>query len=235
MNSDVAVGLLIGAVIGTSTYVWKSNNFTKEQKTLLFVCIIFPPLQWLLILLLLLYNNFKSNNTPQKINEKTLDKNKSNLNSSIDNLTDLKMKGIITDSEYNEKVKNIEAKKSELDLLNSKEYKQLKSLLDSGILMKDEFESKIGILSNTQFTFKEDKSFDKDFNIDFASIFLKFTLLLRWVLGLLFILSFVSSLYTFYATDFHINLIVSLIFFLLGMAMIPPVTTKIMRFFKVKK
>src|SRR5690606_33467971 len=67
---------------------------------------------------------------------------------SISNLTDLKDKGILTDEEYYEKVKKIEDQKIEQDFLNLTEYKQLKSLLDSNILTKDEFENKIEVLKS---------------------------------------------------------------------------------------
>lgn len=62
------------------------------------------------------------------------------------NLSDLRSKGILTDEEYNQKVEKIEANISERELINSTEYKQLKSLLDSGVLTKEEFESKVEII-----------------------------------------------------------------------------------------
>jgi Fe2+ or Zn2+ uptake regulation protein len=46
----------------------------------------------------------------------------------------------------------MKAEKAEQDLKNSTEYKQLKSLLDSGVLTKDEFESKVDLLKQKEKT-----------------------------------------------------------------------------------
>ncbi|TRW97177.1 SHOCT domain-containing protein [Flavobacterium gawalongense] len=146
MENNIGIGLIVGITTASGIYVWNSKDFTKEQKTLLLVCIIFPPLHWLLILLVLGYNKYKSKNTPQRLSEKRLDENKTKLNSSIDNLADLRGKGILTETEYKEIVKKIEAQKTEQELINSTEYKQLKSLLDANILSKNEFEDKLKIL-----------------------------------------------------------------------------------------
>ena len=49
-------------------------------------------------------------------------------------LLELKQSVIITEEEYKTKVEKIDNQKTELAILNSKEYNQLKSLLDSKIL-----------------------------------------------------------------------------------------------------
>ena len=80
--------------------------------------------------------------------ERKVEQVKSNIDNSIANLTELKNKGILTDEEYNTKVNKIEVEKTEQNLKNSIEYKQLKSLFEGGILTKEEFEGKIQLLQN---------------------------------------------------------------------------------------
>jgi hypothetical protein len=62
MNENIGVGLIVGLAIGTSLYIWNSDNFTKPQKIGLVCCIIFPPMQWGSILLVLAYNKYQSEN-----------------------------------------------------------------------------------------------------------------------------------------------------------------------------
>lgn len=71
------------------------------------------------------------------------------MESSIHNLSNLKENGILTESEYNEKIEKIESQKAEHSLLSSIEYKQLKSLFDSGILTKKEFKNKFERIRKT--------------------------------------------------------------------------------------
>lgn len=146
----IIIGSLSALLIYSSAYVWKSNMFTKIQKTLLLICIIFPPAQWLGILIVLVYNNYKLENTPEKLNEKKITEKKIELNSTIDNLLKLKEIGILTNDEYNEKVDKIESRKIEVEIKNSSEYKQLKKLFEINILTKDEFESKVELLQSDE-------------------------------------------------------------------------------------
>lgn len=139
MENNIGVGTIIGLVIASSLYVWNSQNFTKNQKIILLIFIVFPPLQWISILLVLVYNNFINQNKPE-----------TKLNSAKENLTELKNKGLLTIDEYNSKVEKIEIQRNDYDIKNSIEYKQLKSLFDSGILSHDEFNSKIQLLKNTK-------------------------------------------------------------------------------------
>jgi hypothetical protein len=145
---QVIIGAVMGLLISTSLYVWNSNTFTKEQKIFLIICIIFPPAQWIGILIILIYNNYKSENTPEKLIEKKVIEKKINLNSSIENLLELKEKGILTIDEFNEKIEKIETQKIEEEIKNSSEFKQLKSLFDNNILTLAEFENKIKLLEN---------------------------------------------------------------------------------------
>ena len=141
MESNIGVGVIVGLALTSSIYVWNNDKFSSVQKTILLICIIFPPAQWLGILLVSMYNSNTENKTPERKAEKKLD-------STISNLTELKEKGILTEEEYKTKVDKIEVEKTEQNLKNSLEYKQLKSLFDNGILTKEEFESKIQLLQN---------------------------------------------------------------------------------------
>jgi hypothetical protein len=142
MEHNIVVGGIVGLALASSIFVLNSINFSKVQKTGLLICIIFPPAQWLGILLVMAYNSNRDNNTIERKTEKKL-------NSSISNLIELKEKRIITEDEYKTKVEKIENEKSEQFLKNSKEYKQLKSLFDAEVLTKSEFESKIQLLQNS--------------------------------------------------------------------------------------
>lgn len=142
MEHNLGVGVIVGLTFASSAYIWNSDKFTKEQKTILLIFVVFPPAQWLAILLVLAYNSSRDNNTIERKTEKKLD-------TTIANLTDLKQKGIITENEYKEKIFKIEAEKAEQYLKNSTEYKQLKNLFDSDVLTKDEFESKIQLLQKS--------------------------------------------------------------------------------------
>ena len=143
MEHNIGVGVIIGLVTASSFYIYNSNKFNSTQKTILLICILFPPAQWLGILIVLAYNSYKVNNSVEKVTERKVEEVKINLDNSISSLKDLRDKGILTDEEYKTKVEKIEAEKEEQILKSSSEYKQLKSLLDNGILTKEEFENKI--------------------------------------------------------------------------------------------
>ena len=95
---------------------------------------------------LLIYFGAKNNSREKTYIPKT------KLDSTIENLKDLKEKGILSEEEYKQKIQKIESEKAEQDLKSSTEYKQLKSLLDSGVLTKDEFEDKINLLKQKEKT-----------------------------------------------------------------------------------
>ena len=146
MEHSIGVGVIVGLTTASSFYIYKSEKFSSVQKTILLICVIFPPAQWLGILIVLAYNNFIENNSVEKTTERKIENKINTLNSQVESLKDLKEKGILTSEEYNQKVEKLEAEKAEQDLKNSTEYKQLKSLLDSGVLTKEEFENKINLL-----------------------------------------------------------------------------------------
>lgn len=144
MNDNIGVGLIVGLVTASSLYVWNSKNFTKVQKIFLLIFLIFPPLQWVSILLVLVYNKFQIENSSKATTAKKNIDSEINLYSAKTNLYELKEKGIISKDEFNSKIEQI--RKTEYDIINSIEYKQLKSLLDSGILTKEEFNNKVKLI-----------------------------------------------------------------------------------------
>ena len=160
MEHNIGVGAIVGLATASSFYIYKSEKFSSVQKTILLICVIFPPAQWLGILIVLAYNNFIENNSVEKTTERKIENKINTLNSQVESLKDLKEKGILTNEEYNQKVEKIEAEKAEQDLKNSTEYKQLKSLFDSGVLTKEEFESKIVKINNIINKQLEDKIID---------------------------------------------------------------------------
>lgn len=142
MEHNIGVGAIVGLVTASSFYIYNSYKFNSLQKTVLLICILFPPAQWLGILIVFAYNSNKENNTVERKTEKKLD-------STISNLVELKEKGILTEDEYISKINQIELEKEDNFLKNSKEYNQLKNLLDSDILTKNEFENKIILLKES--------------------------------------------------------------------------------------
>lgn len=169
MEHSIGVGAIIGLITATSIYVWQSKSFTQTQKTILLICIVFAPLQWLGIIVFSIYNKMQLENSPEKIAEKKSEAVKIKLDSTIENLKDLKEKGILSEEEYKQKTKKLESEKAEQDLKNSTEYKQLKSLLDSGVLTKDEFESKINLLKTLDDNKKTTNEKEKIKAVDFKS------------------------------------------------------------------
>lgn len=160
MEHNIGVGAIVGLATASSFYIYKSEKLSSVQKTILLICVIFPPAQWLGILIVLAYNNYIENNSVEKIAERKNENKINTLNSQVESLKDLKEKGILTNEEYNQKVEKLEAEKAEQDLKNSTEYRQLKSLLDLGVLTKEEFESKIVKINNIINKQLEDKIID---------------------------------------------------------------------------
>lgn len=157
MEKNIGVGIIVGLVITSSFYIWNSKNFSKQQKIFLLICFIFPPAQWIFILIILAYNTYRRNNTEERIAEKRSEKTSINLDSSILDLEELKSKGILNEDEYTEKIKKINFQKSQQKIKSSTEYIQLKKLFENGILSKDEFDNKIKLLNTKELIF-ENKS-----------------------------------------------------------------------------
>jgi len=79
---------LFGLLTTSTIYVYSTEKLTSSQKTILYFCILFAPLQWILIFIFLAYNNHQINNTEEKITERKTYEVKSQLNTSISNLND---------------------------------------------------------------------------------------------------------------------------------------------------
>lgn len=175
MENSIGVGAIVGLTTVSSIYVWNTDSFSKVQKTILLFCIIFPPAQWVGILIFLIYNDYTSNNTQEKINEKKIVENQTKLDSSIQNLKELKDKGILSDIEYRDKVNKIEEEKVNQGIKASVEYNQLKSLLDSNVLTKNEFEDKVEILRSIKSTVPNTANSTPRLNLEIVSVWHKLT------------------------------------------------------------
>lgn len=66
MDNRIGIGIIVGLVIGSSLYIWNTNKYSKLQKTLLLICIVFAPLQWVLMGLMLVYNNYTNKSKSDK-------------------------------------------------------------------------------------------------------------------------------------------------------------------------
>ena len=160
MEHNAGVGLIVGLIVASTIYVYNSKKLKKSQKLFLYLCVLFAPLQWLLIFVFLAYNNDIKNNTSEKIEERTAQRNITKIDLTIQNLFDLKCKGVLTDEEYKQKIEKLEFEKNYQNLKNSLDYKQLKSLLDSNVLTIKEFEDKVEKLKTLN-----NKTSIKDFRI----------------------------------------------------------------------
>ncbi len=148
MDERMVIGMIVGAMTASSLYVWNSNKIYKAQKAILLLFVVFPPLQWVSILLTLAYNKSKLQNSAEFKKVATINKNKSELEKAKESLKSLKNSGVINNEEYDSKVEKIKEQINDNDILNSNEYKQLKYLFDSNILTKQELEEKTKILKN---------------------------------------------------------------------------------------
>src|SRR5690606_41721274 len=96
MNKEALTGIVVGFVIGLTTYVIKNKEFTKAQKIFLSLLMVFFPAQILAIIVVKIYNNYKAKkeykNSPQYL---------------IDTLNDLRDKGIISIDLYKQKIEEI--------------------------------------------------------------------------------------------------------------------------------
>lgn len=150
MEENIGIGIIVGLLIASSLYVWNSDSFSNLQKTFLFICILFAPLQWISIILIKLYNHYQIENSQECQVKNVTNHNKVRLETAIENLKDLQLGGIISDAEFAIKKLQIQNQLTNIELIDTKEYIQLKNLFDSGVLTNDEFEKKIDILKSIQ-------------------------------------------------------------------------------------
>jgi hypothetical protein len=150
MDTNIGVGLIIGLLAATTIYVYNSSKFNNAQKVVLYLCIIFPPAQWVLILIFLLFDYLKNQKSPEVKTQKESVKQRQSTDDKLQTLKDLHNKGILTDNEYYEKSAKLKTEKLQSDLKQTDEYKKLKSLYDDGILTKDEFDKKVNLIITAQ-------------------------------------------------------------------------------------
>lgn len=132
MESNIVVAVIVGLIISSSIYVWNSELFSKSQKVFILLLILFPPAHWIAIVITYFYN--KSNNSKRIINNNAINLKPRNIDSLEFTLDSLRQNGILSEDEFQIKLQEIKNRKTESDFLNSKEYEQLKVLLDSNIL-----------------------------------------------------------------------------------------------------
>jgi|GEM_PF-3467896 len=139
MDTGIGVGLIIVAVTGSSIYIWNSNYFSHTQKVVLLFCFLFPPAQWVLGIIIGLWNKYNNSTIGFKIDS---------AKKRTRELKKLKKFGVISEQEYKEKSDRIISVKQDELFLKSEEYKSLKRLKDNDILTQREFEEKYKILKN---------------------------------------------------------------------------------------
>lgn len=148
MDKDIGVGIIVGLTIATSLIAYNSKSFSQAQKTYLLICIIFPPLQWLSMIIIAIYNSYKNQNSTEAVENKKIKQESDNTHKQIENLKDLRDQNILTKEEFDFKVKTINIAKEERKLKQSDEHKKLQELLDNGILSQAEFKDKVEILKS---------------------------------------------------------------------------------------
>jgi uncharacterized membrane protein YhaH (DUF805 family) len=139
MDNRIIIGLVVGLTFATTTYVWNSQKFNKTLKWILTLFMAFPPLQWATIIIVLIFKSFDTFNSESENKLRTS-------KSSINDLIDLKNKGLISENEFKQKVEILEANKIDIKIKQSDEYKKLKGLFESNILTEEEFNDKVKML-----------------------------------------------------------------------------------------
>ncbi len=73
MEHNIGVGAIVGLATASSFYIYNSKKLNSVQKTILLICVLFPPAQWLGILIVVAYNKNKENNSVEKIIEREIE------------------------------------------------------------------------------------------------------------------------------------------------------------------
>ena len=159
---EILISSIVGGMFGLAIYILKitlnNRGFSKFQKLTLIVFFILPPLQLLFFLLYLLYNKLKKHN---KYEEKIRRKSLSEINKLVlskKKLLNLFELGILNNTEYQDKLSNINNSINRLMLLDTIQYKNLEALYKQGILTKKEFVDKTEQIINRkpQFNLKDE-------------------------------------------------------------------------------
>lgn len=141
MGERIIIGVLSGLVLATTAGIWNSVNFSKGQKTFLTICIIFPPAQWLLAIIIYVFN---------KKNDILIDYNQNINFKDLEKLKQLKNSKILSNDEYEIKANKIKNKSILNEIKKTGEYKTLYQLNKKGILTDNEFDEKIKLLLGKQ-------------------------------------------------------------------------------------
>lgn len=139
MEKNIVVGIFVGLTFASTIFILKSTYFTKNQKIFLGILFVFPPAQWILALIIGIWNK----QTESTIGFKIDSVNKNNLE-----LEKLKKLGVLSEQEYKEKKDKILNLKINELFLKSEEYLSLKKLKKNNILTQEEFEQKSKLLKN---------------------------------------------------------------------------------------
>ncbi len=155
MQKQIVVGLIVGLVVSVGIWVWSSDFFTKAQKIIILISLIFPPGALALIILISIYNKITKPTASGDANaENSPKKDLSILNDSLTKVKELHSKGLFSDSELAQKISEIEeqirARERDKVLQNveskvklSEEYNALKMLRSSQIIDTEEFNKKV--------------------------------------------------------------------------------------------
>jgi hypothetical protein len=155
MNERIVIGLISGLVVSVGAWVWHSDFFTKTQKIIIIISLLFPPGALAVIILISIYNNVtKPNRAAPNPTVTQPTKDLSVLEESLVKVKELHEKGIFTDSELNEKTSELEKKiqtikeakihqSLESKVKESEEYKALVVLRSSQVIDGEEFDRKV--------------------------------------------------------------------------------------------
>jgi uncharacterized membrane protein YkoI len=155
MEERIVIGFIVGLVASTAFWVWSSDFFTKAQKIIILISLIFPPGALFVIILISIYNKTTKPTVSDDANaEYSPKKDLSTLNDSLTKVKELHSKGVFNDSELHQKISEIEkqirARERDKVLQNveskvklSEEYNALKILRSSQIIDNEEFNKKV--------------------------------------------------------------------------------------------
>lgn len=161
MTKEILAGCLVGLTFTIIIYVYNSKKLYRYQKVILYVSSVFPPAQWVMLIVFLVFNEgLRKNSKEYKEDAETKLKYK--------NLKDLHDVGILTEEEYKSKTEVLD-----IDLLDkytkqTDEYIKLKSLHESGLLTQQEFDKKIQILKDKMFNNNPERQTKYDIKISDA-------------------------------------------------------------------
>lgn len=129
----IIIGLILTfSIVKSCSSLVESEPYSGSMYPIIAIVLLFIPA-------FLFYSAFKNKNEIPTTTNNTQ-------TNALNDLSELKKSGLLTEDEYNEKVSKLNNEKSELELKNTTEYKQLKNLFDVGVLNQDEFDDKINSL-----------------------------------------------------------------------------------------